>query len=106
MTGAASSGAERHFRALESLYASAPVNALFDSHLEITGEGAVMIDGSQTPPAVSAGDDAADVTISADADVFAEMMQGELDPTGAYMSGKLSIDGDMGLAMKLAQLLA
>lgn len=43
MTGAASSGAERHFRALESLYASAPVNALFDSHLEITGEGAARI---------------------------------------------------------------
>ena len=43
MTRAASSGAERHFRALESLYASAPVNALFDSHLEITGEGAARI---------------------------------------------------------------
>lgn len=32
-------GAERHFRALESLYASAPVNALFESRLEIRGEG-------------------------------------------------------------------
>jgi uncharacterized protein (TIGR00369 family) len=28
-----------HFRALEALYASAPVNALFDSRLEIVGEG-------------------------------------------------------------------
>ena len=33
------SGADSHFRALERLYASAPVNALFDSELEITGEG-------------------------------------------------------------------
>jgi uncharacterized protein (TIGR00369 family) len=33
------SGAERHHRALERLYASAPVNALFDSRLEIPGEG-------------------------------------------------------------------
>ena len=43
MTGAATSGAERHHRALESLYASAPVNALFPSRLEITGEGTSRI---------------------------------------------------------------
>ena len=43
MTVAATSGAERHFRALESLYVSAPVNALFSSHLEITGEGTARI---------------------------------------------------------------
>ncbi len=39
MNGAASKGAELHWRALESLYASAPVNAKFASQLEITGEG-------------------------------------------------------------------
>jgi uncharacterized protein (TIGR00369 family) len=38
-----SSGAALHYRALESLYASAPVNVLFDSRLEITGEGAARI---------------------------------------------------------------
>lgn len=32
-------GAGLHYRALERLYASAPVNALFDSRLSITGEG-------------------------------------------------------------------
>jgi uncharacterized protein (TIGR00369 family) len=32
-------GAAVHFRALESLYASAPVNALFESRLEILAEG-------------------------------------------------------------------
>ena len=37
--GAPSSGAERHFRALESLYRSAPINALFASRLELPGEG-------------------------------------------------------------------
>lgn len=34
-----SAGAELHYRALERLYDSAPVNALFASRLEITGEG-------------------------------------------------------------------
>ena len=37
--GAPSSGAERHFRALESLYRSAPINTLFASRLELPGEG-------------------------------------------------------------------
>ncbi len=32
-------GAALHWRALEGLYASAPVNRLFDSELAITGEG-------------------------------------------------------------------
>lgn len=35
----AATGAQMHWRALESLYASAPVNSLFKSKLEIVGEG-------------------------------------------------------------------
>jgi len=34
-----SSGAALHYRALERLYRAAPVNAVFPSRLEITGEG-------------------------------------------------------------------
>ena len=37
------SGAALHFRALEALYASAPVNSLFSSELEIVGEGHARI---------------------------------------------------------------
>lgn len=36
-------GAEAHFRALESLYAAAPINRLFDSQLEIPREGEARI---------------------------------------------------------------
>ena len=36
-------GAALHWRALENLYASAPVNHLFDSRLEILGEGSARI---------------------------------------------------------------
>lgn len=43
MDGAASSGAETHWRALESLYTSAPVNAKFSSSLEILAEGSARI---------------------------------------------------------------
>lgn len=37
-------GASLHWRALEGLYASAPVNRMFDSELTITGEGRSRIE--------------------------------------------------------------
>jgi uncharacterized protein (TIGR00369 family) len=40
---AAEGGAALHFRALERLYAAAPVNALFASRLSIVGEGRAKI---------------------------------------------------------------
>lgn len=46
--GAGLRGAESHFRALERLYAAAPVNTLFPSRLAITGPGAAQIRFSVT----------------------------------------------------------
>ncbi|MGC9420698.1 MAG: SCP2 sterol-binding domain-containing protein [Rhodovulum sp.] len=37
-------------------------------------------------------------------DTFRSMMEGELNPTAAFMTGKLKIEGDMGKAMQLAQI--
>lgn len=42
-------GADLHFRALERLYASAPVNAMFASRLSIVGEGHSRIAFDVTP---------------------------------------------------------
>ena len=42
-------GAELHYRALERLYASAPVNSLFASTLEIADEGVARISFDVTP---------------------------------------------------------
>ncbi|WP_067596836.1 PaaI family thioesterase [Altererythrobacter ishigakiensis] len=39
IASASSQGAELHHRALERLYASAPINEKFNSRLEITGDG-------------------------------------------------------------------
>jgi len=41
--GGSQAGAAAHYRALEALYASAPINALFRSDLEITGPGTSRI---------------------------------------------------------------
>jgi putative sterol carrier protein len=47
----------------------------------------------------------ADCTISASTEVFKAVFDGEMSPTAAFMSGKLRIAGDMGVAMRMAGLL-
>lgn len=68
----------------------------------IEGEGAVMVDAT----GARAADEEADVTLTASADTFEAMMAGDLNPTAAFMSGKLSVDGDMGMAMQLGSVLS
>lgn len=70
----------------------------------IEGEGAVIVDGAGVRAATD--DDAADVTMTAEADTFQEILAGELNPTSAFMSGRLKLDGDMGTAMKLGSALS
>jgi putative sterol carrier protein len=67
----------------------------------ISGEGAVRIDEA----GVTADAADADCTITADTETFQELLAGDLDPTAAFMSGRLAIEGDMGLAMRLASAL-
>ena len=67
----------------------------------IEDEGAVIIDGT----GARASDEDADVTLTADAETFRAILEGEMNPTTAFMTGKLSVDGDMGQAMKLAAVL-
>jgi len=47
--------------------------------------------------------DEADVTIAMASADFVDMMTGKLNPTMAYMGGKLKLKGDMMLAQKLGQ---
>lgn len=68
----------------------------------IEGEGALMIDGN----GVRAGDEPADVTLTADADTFQGILSGDVNATAAFMQGKLAVDGDMGLAMQLGAALS
>lgn len=67
----------------------------------ITGEGAIMLDAT----GVRAGDDEADVTLTADADVFRAILEGKMNATSAFMTGRLSVNGSMGMAMKLGSVL-
>ncbi|EBA09362.1 SCP2 sterol-binding domain-containing protein [Sagittula stellata] len=68
----------------------------------IEDEGSVIIEGDT----VREGDDATDVTLTADRDTFEAILSGDLNPTAAFMGGKLAVDGDMSAAMRLAGVLA
>lgn len=81
----------------------AKVGAGFDgiAKFVLKGHGAIMLDAD----GVRAGDEEADVTLTADADVFKSILDGDTNATMAFMTGKLSVDGNMGLAMKLGSVL-
>ncbi len=89
-------------KAVEKL--SARLNGGFDgiAKFVIEGEGAIMLDAD----GVRAGDEEADVTLTASAEVFQAILEGEMNPTMAFMTGKLAVDGSMGLAMKLGSVLS
>jgi len=68
----------------------------------IEGEGAIIIDGN----GARAGDDDADVTLTASSETFQGILSGDTNPTAAFMTGKLAVDGNMGMAMQLGALLS
>ena len=68
----------------------------------VEDEGAIMIDQD----GARAGDEDADVTLTASRDTFEGILNGTENPTAAFMTGKLTIDGDMGKAMQLASVLS
>jgi len=74
------------------------------ARIAIEGEGSIVVDDE----GVRAGseDDGADVTLSADAETFRSILEGDLDPSSAFMSGRLTVDGDMGVAMRFGARLA
>ncbi|RPE71971.1 putative sterol carrier protein [Pacificibacter maritimus] len=68
----------------------------------ITDEGSVVVDANGAREA----DVDADVTLTADLETFQGIIEGDVNPTAAFMQGKLTVEGDMGMAMQLGAALA
>ena len=69
---------------------------------EIENEGSIVIDSS----GVRVSNDETEVTLSASLETFQEILEGDLDSTSAFMTGRLRLDGDMSTAMRLASVLS
>ena len=78
-------------------------NAGFDRSVKFdTGaDGVIVIDGST----ISTTDAPADCTIKLSLEDLEALVAGELNPTMAFMSGKIKVEGDMSVAMALSQFL-
>jgi len=64
-------------------------------------EGVVVVNGAT----VSTADAPADCTIAVSKSDIEAIIAGELNPTMAFMQGKLKVTGDMSVAMQLSQVL-
>jgi putative sterol carrier protein len=71
---------------------------------DIEGAGQWVVSVADGAISVTEGGGEADTTISTSEESFLAISRGELNPTSAYMTGKLKIKGDMGAAMKLQKL--
>ncbi len=72
---------------------------------DLGSDGIIYVDGKSSPNSVSNEDRDADCTITMSRENFEKLLEGDLDPTTAYMFGKLKIAGSMGVAMKLSKVI-
>jgi putative sterol carrier protein len=102
----ATESAREFFETLETRAAdsskTAGLNASYLFDIDNAGKWIVRVENGR--PSVSEGDGEADTTISASEETFVRIVNRELNPTTAFMTGKLRVKGDMGNAMKLQQL--
>jgi putative sterol carrier protein len=67
-------------------------------------DGVVIIDGRADPSRVDNHHRDTDCSILISRDNLAALMKGELDPVAGFMTGKLKIEGDMSVALKLQRI--
>jgi putative sterol carrier protein len=97
--------AREFFEGLESRIDESKAAGVSNSYLfDIEGSGTWKVDVRDGKVDVTEGGGDADVTITTTEEDFQKIASGELNPTSAYMTGKLKIKGDMGAAMKLQKL--
>ncbi len=72
---------------------------------DLGGDGTIYVDGASSPNTVSNDSGDADCTIIISTEDFETLLAGDLDATTAFIMGKLKVEGDMAIAMKLSSVL-
>jgi putative sterol carrier protein len=98
-------GTREFFETLESRVEESKTAGMTATYLfEVDGAGTWLVDVNDGKLTVTEGGNEADTTISMSEDNFEQLVSGDLNPTNAYMTGKLKVKGDMSAAMKLQKL--
>ena len=97
--------AREFFEALPARADSSKIAGLTNSYLfDIEGAGQWLVTIEDGIVSVREGDGEADCRVVTSDENFQKILNGEQNPTSAYMTGKLKIKGDMGAALKLQKL--
>jgi putative sterol carrier protein len=84
----------------------AGINAIYQFNITGDGGGEWFVDLTQPAPAITKGSaPAANCTVTIAEPDFIGIVTGQLNAQMAFMTGKVRIGGDMGLAMKLGKIL-
>jgi putative sterol carrier protein len=92
---------------LESMTESMRTKMGADSGLDATlkfdcgSDGVIVLDGVSKPNSVSNTNQDTDCTILISLENLQALLDGELNAVTGFMSGKLKVEGDMSVAMKL-----
>src|ERR687883_1782708 len=98
--------AREYFETLESRVdpsRTAGMNNTYVFDIQGAGQWTVRLDDGKVSVTEGAAGDP-DGTITSSQENFERIVEGDLNPTSAYMTGKLKVKGDMGAAMKLQKL--
>lgn len=90
----------------ESLGARGPRGLRASYRFDIEGAGTWRVEVDDGAVFVEESDAAADCVIGTSEDTFLAIVRGEQNAMGAYMTGKVTVEGDVGLALRLRELLA
>jgi putative sterol carrier protein len=85
---------------------SKAVNSIYEFNITGDNGGVWTVDLTKEPGTVQAGSTGnAKCTVTCASGDFMNIVSGKMNPQMAFMSGKLKIKGDMGLAMKLQKVI-
>lgn len=68
-------------------------------------DGTIRIDGRSAPNRVTNAGGDADCTVGITLENLAALLAGKLEPATGFMTGKLTLTGDMGVGMRLQRVI-
>jgi putative sterol carrier protein len=93
------------FESLESRLDPAKLGGVTASYrFDIDGAGSWRVDVHDGVVGVSEGGEGGDCVIRMKDEVCRKLRRGEQNPMTGFMTGKIKVDGDVGLALKLKEL--